>query len=321
MKKLREGQGLHVALVDIEDIFDEFSYGEKTPQAVKDFISYAATNWKEKPSFVLFAGDASLDPRNYLGFGDNDLVPTKLVDTSLMETASDDWFADFKNDGLPEISIGRLPFRSPDEAATMVSKIIFYEGSRAATEALLVADRNDEFDFETASAQIQELMPSGLKVSRLNRAGADAAEAKSQLIKAISRGQKIVNYVGHGSSNQWNGGLLTNDDARSLTNGDRLPLFVMMTCLNGYFHDAAADSLAEALLKSERGGAVAVWASSGVTSPNSQTVIDRELYRLLFSNSQSLTLGEAMMRAKAAASDPDIRRTWVLLGDPTMRLK
>ena len=34
-----------------------------------------------------------------------------------------------------------------------------------------------------------------------------------------------------------------------------------------------------------------------------------------------MTLGEATARAKAAVTDADIRRTWVLLGDPTMRLK
>ena len=39
-----------------------------------------------------------------------------------------------------------------------------------------------------------------------------------------------------------------------------------MTCLNGYFQDPAMDSLAEALMKSEKGGAIAVWASSGMTT-------------------------------------------------------
>jgi len=33
LKALRRSQGIRVALVDIEDLYDEFSYGEKTPQA------------------------------------------------------------------------------------------------------------------------------------------------------------------------------------------------------------------------------------------------------------------------------------------------
>ena len=52
LKALRQGQGLSVAMVDVEDIYDEFSFGDKTPQAVKDFVAYAATSWKKKPRYV-----------------------------------------------------------------------------------------------------------------------------------------------------------------------------------------------------------------------------------------------------------------------------
>ena len=44
-----------------------------------------------------------MDPRNYLGLGDFDLLPTKLVDTALLETASDDWFGDFNGDAVPDL--------------------------------------------------------------------------------------------------------------------------------------------------------------------------------------------------------------------------
>jgi len=93
-----------------------------------------------------------------------------------------------------------------------------------------------------------------------------------------------------------------------------------MTCLNGLFHDIYTESLAEAMLKAEGGGAVAVWASSGMTEPGGQAIMDKELIRLLF-NGESLTIGEAAMRAKRATADQDIRRTWILFGDPTTRLK
>ena len=48
--------------------------------------------------------------------------------------------------------------------------------------------------------------------------------------------------------------------------------------------------------------------------------MNREFYRQLFAN-KGLTLGEAINRAKAAISDGDVRRTWILLGDPSMRVK
>jgi hypothetical protein len=81
------------------------------------------------------------------------------------------------------------------------------------------------------------------------------------------------------------------------------------------------DSLAESLLKAERGGGVAVWASSGMTMPWEQQVLNRELYRLLFTSGPSMRLGDATIRSKTFVGDPDIRRTWILFGDPTMKLK
>ncbi len=94
----------------------------------------------------------------------------------------------------------------------------------------------------------------------------------------------------------------TGDDGE-FTNGTHLPLFVNMTCLNGYFEAPNADSLAESLLNAKGGGAVAVWASSGLTEPEGQAAINQELIRLLF-DGESLTLGEAAMRAKAATMTP-----------------
>ena len=41
LKTHRESQGYSVALIDVEDIYDEFSYGTKTPQAIKDFLTRA----------------------------------------------------------------------------------------------------------------------------------------------------------------------------------------------------------------------------------------------------------------------------------------
>ncbi|HSO75908.1 MAG TPA: putative Ig domain-containing protein, partial [Blastocatellia bacterium] len=62
LKEFRNKQGLSVAVVDIEDIYDEFSFGQKSPHAVKDFIGFALTVWKKPVKYVLFFGDASLDP-------------------------------------------------------------------------------------------------------------------------------------------------------------------------------------------------------------------------------------------------------------------
>jgi hypothetical protein len=112
--------------------------------------------------------------------------------------------------------------------------------------------------------------------------------------------------------------MLTSEDAEGLTNRG-LPFFISMTCLNGYFQDPYSETLGEALLKAKGGGAIAVWTSSGLTEPDKQAVMNKELIRLLFGR-ELLTLGEATAKAKQVVSDHDIRRTWILFGDPTTRL-
>jgi hypothetical protein len=42
--------------------------------------------------------------------------------------------------------------------------------------------------------------------------------------------------------------------------------------------------------------------------------------QLLFA-AKKPTIGQAVAAAKAATSDLDVRRTWILLGDPTTRLQ
>ena len=182
----------------------------------------------------------------------------------------------------------------------------------------MVADRG----FEDQSNQTFALLPFNIAVQAINRAEVGNDDLmRGQIVDALNQGPMIVNYYGHGSVRVWTGsGLLSSALANNLTNANRLSLFVMMTCLNGYATDANIDSLGEATLKAPNGGAVAVWASSGFTAPPPQLEMNKEFYRLLF-GAQPIRLGEAIRRAKAATSDMDVRRTWVLLGDPAMRIR
>jgi hypothetical protein len=269
-------------------------------------------------------GDASFDPRNYLGLGEMDYVPTKLIDTVYMETASDDWFVDQNNDGVPEVAIGRLPVQTKEEAAVVISKIVSYEKSGKKNEVLLVADKMDQqgdFDFEGASEEVRALLPSYLVVRKIFRGDFSSdVQARAVLQESINQGALLVNFIGHGSVESWRGSLLTLDDADTLLNGLRLPFFINMTCLNGYFQNPYGETLAEALMKAPGGGAIAIWTSSGLTEPDKQAVMNKELIKLLFGR-ESLTLGEATARAKAVTADHDVRKTWILFGDPSTRLK
>ncbi len=321
LRAARERQNLTVTAIAVDDVYDELAFGRKTPWALRAFLERAARTWRRPPRFVLLVGDASFDPRGYLASGQADWVPTKIVGTDALETASDGWFSDFDGDGVPDLAIGRLPVNTPDQAEALAMRIAATP-SRApddAGHAVLVADRNDSFDFEAASATLVASLPPSLAVTHLLRGRWADGDAGNQLRDALNAGPTVVSYLGHGSLEQWAGPLLTTSSAAALSNGSRLPLVVSMTCLSGFFHDARGASLAEALITAAGGGAAAVWASSGMTPPDDQGAVGRELLRRVFLEGQSL--GEAAAGAAASSAHRDVRRTWNLLGDPSWSMQ
>ena len=77
----------------------------------------------------------------------------------------------------------------------------------------------------------------------------------------------------------------------------------MMNCMNGYFFDAALDSLSEALLNAD-GGAVAVFAPTGITGYAPQEPMMAALYEKLEATAGwGMTFGEAVAMAKRLVSE------------------
>jgi peptidase C25-like protein len=329
----RQSEGYQVKVADVQDVFDEFADGAKTPDAISRFLQYASANYSPAPSYLLLVGDATYDPRNYLGVGSFDFVPTKMLDNSFSESPSDDELADFNSDGVPELAVGRLPVRTaaPDET-TVVNKIVTYAQTSISSPrtALLVSDAAVGYNFVQFSDQLEATIhtnDAGAVVTRRNRPDpptpAGDASIHNQIVLDANTGPTIVNYFGHGKSQVWadlSSPIFSNADPPNLTN-TKLSLYLMMTCLNGNFVEpnASGASLGEKLLLAPK-AAVASWASSGDTVPFDQVNADTFAVGLLLSD-PTKTLGQAMVAAKASISDPDVRHTWVLLGDPTTKLK
>ena len=265
-----EGKSSSVALV--ADLYDEFNFGQHSPQAIRDFLQTAVKKWRTAPRYLLLNGRASLDPRNYLGFGHLDFVPTKMIATSGLMTASDDWFSDFTDSGLPTIGTGRLPVSTTEEAALVAGKVATYEGQSTngpwTAQALMVADMDDSSDnFSQYSQVVQSQLPSTIQATDLFANTTNIPEIRAGIVAGINSGQVLVNYSGHGSEDMWSGtDIFDEGTATALTNGNSLPVFLIMDCLNGFFQDVYEEPLAVSLMLAPDGGAVAVLASSGLNS-------------------------------------------------------
>jgi uncharacterized repeat protein (TIGR01451 family) len=321
----RESEGHQVAVVTTEQIYDEYNNGERTPFAIRSFLMDAARRWQRKPQALLLVGDASFDPRNYLGLGDFDFVPTRMIETAAFKTASDDWFSDFQQTGYATLATGRLPVRTAADASLLVTRIINYErGSFAGAwngQALLVGDQNVDANFSTAVGSAATNVPPSMQVSKILTDGVDPVTARAQVISALDNGALLVDYQGHGAEQQWSFvDLFDSTDAAALTNGGRMPVYLLMDCLNGFFQDVYAESLAESILLAPNGGGIAVWASSGFTDQAPQASMNQAFLHQLTAHPK-MPLGWLIQQTKAGTSDNDVRRTWILFGDPALKLQ
>ncbi|MBC8254948.1 MAG: hypothetical protein H8E35_13115, partial [Ardenticatenia bacterium] len=333
----RAAQGLRARVIDVQDIYDEFSYGLFDPHAIRDFLAYAYTNWQPPaPSYVLLVGDGTFDFKDNLGTGEGNYIPPylALVDPWLGETASDNRYVTISGDDiLPDMFIGRLSANTAADTRAMVDKILRYEESPPKgpwnRQVLFVADNADSAgDFAAMSDEvIQGHLPLSYKAQKVYYQVnyPTSEETRAAIIGALNEGQLLVNYIGHASIQQWaHEDLFGVADIASLANGDKLPMMLPMTCYDGYFHYPGYPSLGESLVRAEDKGAIASWSPVGLGVATGHEYLDRGFFDAVFADGVK-EIGPATTQAKlylfaSTNGYRDLIDTYLLFGDPAMGL-
>jgi hypothetical protein len=327
---LRQGQGLIVKAVAVEQVYQDFGHGEATPQAIRDFIAYAYHYWQSpSPRYVLLLGDASYDYKDFLHSGALNAVPPLLVKTSFLWTASDQAYAAVNGDDLmPDLALGRLPAATYGEAQALVDKVVAFEASGltlAQGPAVLVADNPDlAGDFETSAQDVVPLLAASHPVETIFLS-ANGGATRPAIAAALDRGAALMSYLGHGGIAVWaSENVFNNQDVATLAPQPRQPLLLTMDCLNGYFHFPFLNSLAEELLKAPDKGSIASFAPSGLSLHAPADLFHKALIQEIASGSHE-RLGDAVFAAQADFADtgafPELLSIYNLLGDPALKIR
>jgi hypothetical protein len=328
----RQAQGYTVRVVDVQAIYDAWSFGQVSPNAIRDFLRYAAGNWSTAPGAVVLVGDGTADPLNYLRRDDPNFIPPYLanIDPWIGETACENCYArldggDPTLDPLPDLALGRLTVNSAPELAGVVAKIIAYETAPPNTSwgarSIYIADNyrqpdntvDSAGDFAALADISAAQQPDGIEVLRLyydptSIGGGlsrepDAVNAHNRTLALLNQGAALVNYIGHSSQYQWAVtdaqktppyllGLYDPDD---LANGARLPIILAMTCLTSAFQtpNFSRTTLDERWLIKPDGGAVAIWGPTGFGVAHGHDAMQRGFYNALWAAPpHSATLGQ-----------------------------
>lgn len=340
----RSAEGLRVARVDVQDIYDEFSGGRVDPEAIRSFLSYAYHRWNHgtaPPAYVLLVGDGHYDFTGVSGTRLPNLIPPYLmsVDPWLGETAADNRYVsvDGPDDYLPDMHIGRLPARDAADVIAVVDKIIAYEtgapGGSWQQRVVFVADDFDDEagDFHSLSdeARVNWLPPAyDDRAIYYRRDAASGDEMRAAIKSAFDDGPLLLQWFGHASRFRWGSVSMFNIfDPPSLAANSRWPLTVTYACWSGYFINLANDrqSLAETLLLTPERGSIADLSPSGLHLGEALIFLNQGITAAIFQDRVE-RLGEAVDAGKLsffATSSVwhDVIDTSILFGDPALRLR
>jgi uncharacterized repeat protein (TIGR01451 family) len=321
----RKVQKMKTMVVNLDDIMNEFNFGMSSPEAIRQFLTYAYHNWKKAPKYVVLAGTGTWDYRDNLGAGGN-LIPPALMPTAYGLSTSDNHLADIDGDHIPDMAIGRLPVGNSQELQDVIGKIKTYERN-AGNKIILLADRPDEGgNFSSDSEAIAGFFPSGYTLEKVYLGEyASADTAKQVLLNYINSGAVFFNFIGHASPDMFSAeGILTTDDMGSLINGSGLPIITAMTCTAGEFAIPGYPSMSQLMVLKSSGGAAAFWSSTGLSDNSESAILNRDFYNAVCSG-KKLTLGdavlEAFMKYRTSGSMPFMTDIYNILGDPALRLK
>ncbi|MEZ4712136.1 MAG: C25 family cysteine peptidase [Caldilineaceae bacterium] len=352
----RARRGLNVLVVNLQDVYDQFNYGRASAQAIQDFLKYAYANWPAPaPRFALLVGDGNYDPLGYLDSSEPSLLPPYLamVDPDLGETAADNRYATIVGDDLiPDLSIGRFPAKTAADVTAMVTKTLRYEQAPSDPNwnqsILFVADDLEggggafqNFSDAIADGYIETsagrlpLLPAEYTRTKLYLGaecedGTPAVQCRQEIVNEVNKGLLFVSYVGHGAKQYWAEEQIFNQDALfQLNNEARLPIMLPMTCLEGFFHEAAAnsDAFGEMIVRQPQSGAVASWSPTGFGLASGHDYLETGFFLGLFHQGlttvgEATTFGKMHMIAHAPPTKyDDLLDTFVLFGDPALAVR
>lgn len=350
-----------VFLEDVQDEFNNGLPGPVAIRDFLRWVMTPGDGWDEpKPTDVILLGDSSYDYK--AGTANGTFVPTQILfkdDPSFGYYASDILLGTVVGeDDVPDLAVGRLSARSDAELDVVLNKILTYQQSPPTgnwrKHAVTIADRgknynvNEASDFETVNANALATLKRPPHTSSELRYWTDycggqiagctttATEAMRSDIKGAVNGTgafagfggvSIQQFNGHGNFDVWSDEAFFDNrspafDTDDLVNGGRLPLLLVHNCLTGGFMGTGTRTLGEDWQKKSAGGAVAVYAPSGLSQGYFGDRASATIWGTFFGRTKERLLNVPLLKNwidLCGSGATQSCQSYVLLGDPLTR--
>ncbi len=356
----RTQSNLNVKVVPLDIIYNEFSSGQQDVVAIRNFIRYVYLAGNKTLKYVNLMGDAStdyFDPNSnkvpifhYLKSEFDSVYPSSDNFNDWGTFATDDFYAlldepenilTTQNYKGIDIAVGRMPVTTTQEANAMISKIEQYLSKDNAgrwknvyTALADDVDNTGDKDLQVAMNDMADELVASKPYFNVKKVIADSYQqqvvaggprypkAKEDFLSGINNGSLVVSYLGHGSATGLGGERYFEiPDVEKLTNADKYPLFIIMTCDFTRFDDPTQKSGGEFLYLREKSGAIGIFATTrkiGVSNAERATKVGAKWLFDYNNNLPDLSMAEALMYMK---NDSVFEQGMIaFIGDPALKL-
>ena len=351
----RTYSNLNVKVIQLENIYQEFSSGKQDIAAIRNCIKYIYDNAsapEKRVKYVNLFGDASYDYKNRIPNNTN-IVPIyhALTSNTTGEAAfaSDDFFGLMDSEegnitnffGGIDIAVGRMINDNTTQADEMVNKVIEYHDEKSygswRNNCVMVSDDSDKSS-DPSLQRRQNILADKitsekpfLNVNKIfldsylqeaSAGGARYPRARTDLFNAFEKGSLVVNYLGHGGEDGLaSERLWEKSDGENLSNQYKYPLFITITCDFSRFDNPSRPTAGEFTYWNPKGGAISMLSTIREIGQFSAENFNDRLAEKLFSygSNQYPSIAEALRLAKN--NNPNSSTNVVFyIGDPALML-
>jgi len=336
------------AVVDVQQIYNEFGSGAPDVTAIRDFIRHLY-NPDKKLKFVTLFGDTSYDYKDRIS-NNNNIVPAfESLESFNLATSyvTDDYYGmmddiegTLGSSDKQDVATGRYPVTTIQEAKAAVDKTLSYTSKTAFGDwrnlITVVADDPDkasEFVLEETVERISDNISTNKPVFNLKKIYADAYKQQTSaggerypdvnkaITTAVENGTLVIDYYGHGGEDGWAlERILEVPQIQNWHNPKTLPLFITVTCEFSKLDNPQRPTAGEFVFNNINGGATSMITTTREIFVSVGQAFNENLVPKLFGfNGEDYTISQALMQMKNNFTSP--QRLFVYyFGDPALKL-
>ena len=332
----REANGLKTIVADMDQLYDQFSFGiRKHPMSMRNFVDAIINEWNFDPTYLFLCGKSITANYSNARFGgsafEKNIVPTWSVlgsDVGITQGLNDESILD------PVLATGRVAVNNENELRAYLNKVKQYESAEPEEWMKQVlhfgggSSEEEQADFKDYLADYEVLVEDSLfggNVHTFLKNSSDPLQINltDSVENLINSGVSIMTFFGHAYGNNFDQSI---DEPENYENTGKYPFILANSCLIGNIHTSGYSSGSERFVLAEDKGAVGFLGSSSLGIASYLKKYSQEFYENFSTDFYGWPVGKVVqqtikdMQDSASVYNRDVAMHMTLHCDPAVIL-